>query len=53
MSDIPVRYQSALVGTIEVSAEGPAFTYDPSWVSVSGDSRSGRSRALRRYCPGW
>ena len=36
MSGIPVRYESALVGTIEVSAEGPAFTYDPSWASVRG-----------------
>ena len=36
MSGIPVHYESALVGTIEVSAEGPAFIYDPSWASVRG-----------------
>lgn len=37
VSGIPVHYESALVGTIEVSAGGgAAFTYDPSWAFVRG-----------------
>ena len=36
MAELPVYYESRAVGTIEVHAEGPSFTYAPPWLSMHG-----------------
>ena len=36
MSELPVYYEARVVGTIEVHAEGPAFTYAPEWLRTRG-----------------
>ncbi|HEY8290158.1 MAG TPA: type II toxin-antitoxin system HipA family toxin, partial [Acetobacteraceae bacterium] len=33
---IPIFYETTLVGTIEITVEGPSFRYDPAWASVRG-----------------
>ena len=33
---LPVYYESRVVGTIEVHAEGPSFTYAPEWLATRG-----------------
>jgi serine/threonine-protein kinase HipA len=34
--ELPVYYESRIVGTIEVHAEGPAFVYSPEWLGTRG-----------------
>ncbi|HEY8246957.1 MAG TPA: type II toxin-antitoxin system HipA family toxin [Hyphomicrobium sp.] len=36
MAELPVYYESRVVGTIEVHAEGPSFTYGPQWLAAHG-----------------
>ena len=36
VAELPVYYESRVVGTIEVHAEGPSFTYAPEWLSMRG-----------------
>lgn len=36
VAELPVYYESRIVGTIEVHAEGPAFTYAPEWLRTRG-----------------
>ena len=36
MSRLPIYYETRTVGEIDVSAEGPAFTYDPGWLKTRG-----------------
>ena len=36
MAELTVYYESRTVGTIEVHAEGPAFTYAPEWLRTRG-----------------
>ncbi|MDP1908771.1 MAG: type II toxin-antitoxin system HipA family toxin [Hyphomicrobium sp.] len=36
MAELPVYYESRVVGTIEVHAEGPSFAYAPEWLSMRG-----------------
>ena len=36
MAELPVYYESRAVGTIEVHAEGPSFTYAPEWLRTRG-----------------
>jgi serine/threonine-protein kinase HipA len=36
MDRLPVHFERRLVGTIEISAEGPVFSYDPSWLGLQG-----------------
>jgi serine/threonine-protein kinase HipA len=36
VSELTVFYESRVVGTIEVHAEGPAFTYAPEWLATRG-----------------
>ena len=36
MSELAVYYESRVVGTIEVHAEGPAFVYAPEWLRPRG-----------------
>lgn len=36
MSGITVYYEQRVVGTIKVASDGPAFDYDPDWLSLRG-----------------
>ena len=36
MAELTVYYESRVVGTIEVHAEGPSFAYAPQWLSMRG-----------------
>lgn len=36
MSRLPIYYETRTVGEIDVSAEGPAFVYDPAWLKTRG-----------------
>ncbi len=36
MAELTVYYESRVVGTIEVHAEGPSFAYAPPWLSARG-----------------
>jgi serine/threonine-protein kinase HipA len=36
VAELTVYYESRVVGTIEVHAEGPSFTYAPDWLSMRG-----------------
>ncbi|MFM9849841.1 MAG: type II toxin-antitoxin system HipA family toxin [Hyphomicrobiaceae bacterium] len=36
MSRLPIYYETRTVGEIDVSAQGPAFTYDPAWLKTRG-----------------
>ena len=36
MSELTVYYESRVVGTIEVQAEGPSFAYSPQWLTARG-----------------
>ncbi|MBL8549917.1 MAG: type II toxin-antitoxin system HipA family toxin [Hyphomonadaceae bacterium] len=36
MSEIPIYYESRLVGRIHVRAEGPSFAYSPDWLQTKG-----------------
>lgn len=36
MSELPVYYETRLVGMIEVGVEGPSFVYDPEWLRTKG-----------------
>jgi serine/threonine-protein kinase HipA len=36
VAELPVYYESRIVGTIEVHAEGPSFTYAPEWMRTRG-----------------
>ena len=36
VAELPVYYESRVVGTIEVHAEGPSFAYAPQWLSMRG-----------------
>ncbi len=36
MAELPVYYESRVVGAIEVHAEGPSFAYTPEWLSMRG-----------------
>lgn len=36
MSRLPIYYETRTVGEIDVSAEGPAFAYDPAWLKTRG-----------------
>ncbi len=36
MTELTVYYESRIVGTIEVHAEGPAFVYAPEWLGTRG-----------------
>ena len=36
MDWLPVHFERRLVGTIDVTEQGPGFAYDPSWLSLQG-----------------
>ena len=36
MAELTVYYESRVVGTIEVHAEGPSFAYAPQWLAMRG-----------------
>lgn len=36
MSRLPIYYETRTVGEIDISAEGPAFIYDPAWLKTRG-----------------
>jgi serine/threonine-protein kinase HipA len=36
VAELPVYYESRVVGAIEVHAEGPSFAYTPEWLSMRG-----------------
>ena len=36
MSEIPLFYERAVVGTITVTGNGPSFAYDPGWPNIRG-----------------
>lgn len=36
MSRLPIYYETRKVGEIDISAEGPAFIYDPAWLKTRG-----------------
>jgi serine/threonine-protein kinase HipA len=36
VSRLPIYYETRTVGEIDVSADGPAFTYDPAWLKTRG-----------------
>jgi len=36
VSELTVYYESRVVGTIEVQAEGPSFAYSPQWLTARG-----------------
>jgi serine/threonine-protein kinase HipA len=36
MATLPVYFEQRRVGTIEIDKNGPAFTYDPTWVRLRG-----------------
>ena len=36
MSELPVYYETRIVGRIEIHADGPSFVYDPEWLRTRG-----------------
>ncbi len=36
MSELPVYFETRMVGRIEIGAAGPSFVYDPEWLKTSG-----------------
>ncbi len=36
MERLPVHFERRLVGTIDITPDGPGFTYDPGWLSLQG-----------------